>query len=235
MQFNSWIIQRKRAFVLFTGIGILLVSLAFLSVKILKSEFLAWVFLILVALLLMAGKFLFEYFFYKEVVIGINETEICINEDSAFSKRNVTTILFSELSWFSIEVINPKFYCITFGFKSGKKCDYSFPQDKLASEDDDASAMMNEINNKIIAFNKLLADSFEKVQLKPAFYATRLGLNFIIWLSVISIVLFIMHIIWMPKASFFWLIVSGFGIVQMIIKRRNSLSLFERFRLTENS
>jgi hypothetical protein len=177
-------------------------------------------------LLAITGNYLFKRFFYKKLKIEISAANLIfsIENKEKISTENILTI--AKINWFCVDSINPKFYIIRFKLNGGEKVEFTLPQNKIGLGDDDPLTIIKSINNQIINYNISVTD-LERIQIRPSFFATSLGLYSIIGVSGLTIITIFLNLIYSSRSRYLFTFISIVVVIQLLVKRKSSLSIYK--------
>ena len=225
MQFDSILIYRKRFYYIFIFTCLAFVTLSYVLSKVFNNHSIAGILLLIVFGLVITGDYIFKKLFVSDIQINIEEASIFLKINTNKHIKE-TQISFSEIEWYSMEIINPKFYKLRFKLRSGKKLSLSFPQVSSKPTNNDSLEILEAINSKIGDFNKL--NQGESIELKPTFYASSAGNVALLIFSLLSISTLILITYYSQNASFFGLLFVVLGIIQLYIRRRKNIDFYNK-------
>jgi hypothetical protein len=228
MLLNTSIVLRKTFF--YTGSFIILTSgfLGFLFTKVYPNNIIAGIALFVllgcIVGIIFCGKYIIKKLAVRSFQIKIDESSISFIKNPA-NVPYIIQVSIKDILWYSMEIINPKFYDLKVKLTSGKKLSFSFPQDLSEPADNDSLEILEVINAKIAEFNK--QNELNMIELKPAFAASFAGkvvLLVLIFLTVFTYI-FVVNTV---KSSFLGLFFAVSAIIQLYIRRKNNIDFYNK-------
>lgn len=221
---NTRIIYRKKFFAItiFYLIVCLLLMIVFLYVV--RSTFISVFLAIAMVLPVVFIPSLFKVF-TREVIIELDPDQFSfkiMEKNEEVEKK----IVLSELKSYSIQFPNDKFSFVRFWLRSGKVTEFSF-YSKETEPNVDTSVLIDSFVKRIRAYNERPTIT-EKINLRPSFYATRMGLYCIIALSVFFLIGLLIADFYSKKAISLAFVFSFVLILQLILKRRKDLAYYNQ-------
>lgn len=222
------LVFRKSFFYTFSVIILTSAFSGFLFTKVYHNNIIASIALLIllgcIVGIIFFGKIMIKKFAVRSLQIKIDESSICFIKNHA-NKPHIIQISFEEILWYSMAIINPRFYELNFRLRSGKKISFSFPQEQSEPENNDSLEVLEKINSKIGEFNKQNVSNL--IELKPAFSATYAGKVLLVVLILLTIFTFIL-VYSSFKSSFLGLFAAVSAITQFYIRRTNNIDFFNK-------
>lgn len=224
--YHSLVIFRKKLFFVLMIYFFVLVILILLTIYKFKYESLQFFCLAFFVLPLIFIKKIIDYYTFEiEVTINKESLDFKIKDKKNNQQYNSTNILFATIRQYEILFVNRRFADIIIYSEEDKKFTYSFLRKSELENQISADQLIKKIQESIIVYNTGLTK--KRINLKPSFYASKLGLYSILLLVILFITAIICHILYSLKTLPVSLFLGFMILIQLILRRKTDMDFYK--------
>jgi hypothetical protein len=226
--FSSYIIYRRQLAIklyLNTLFGFVMIII---SLYIFKSNFISFLFALLIIAPILFIKFIFAKF-KKKIIVKLEENLFSTSIENKNEDEVYEQYYLNEIQAYNVQFPTRRFSSIAINLKNGKSIEFSFFTEKQGNEQNSGEEIINSIHLLIKKYNLSLS-SAEKINFRRSFFASASGLTCIIAVSFLLLIAIILHIIiqvkTLPISLFFGIAI----LTQLVLKRKSDLEYFNKMK-----
>jgi len=224
---RTYIIYRKSLFFKTIAYVLVCMGLGILFLEVFKSPFLTIVDFIAMVIPLFLMPLLLKKF-TREMLIELDSDRFRFTILGGTQERDILVSL-PGLKSYTIYYPNDKLVSMQFNFRGGKSTEFTFFQKKKDASAADSNEIVESIRKTIIEYNAHVDDK-QKISLCPSFYASRIGLYFIVALSVLLTIGILFAASYKEKSLPIAFIFGLLLVFQLMIRRRKDLNFYNSIK-----